>query len=314
MPLDREQMKKDYEESKSAGSGLGDFWTAQEGSNLIRFMPEWKEGVGLFYKKTYNHWYQKQPICCQHRMFGQRCYLCEKVKELRATGDVTDKKKAKDLQAQKNVYANIVDLKNKAAGVQIWRVGGFTQIMAYANDEVDYPDITDPKKGFDFKIERTGTGLDTEYVNRARKTSSPIGDMNWLKQLNDLNQFSKVEEYENQKSLYGYIFGEGPPPENQPSEIATEPDDDEFDDNPIQKDEIPKGMKLADDKVDVVKAAYCVSMDKWGWFNEEKQNCKDCTVKANCVEATKTRLAAVSQTTKTQDAEKLTQKLKDAGE
>ncbi len=101
--LDREQMRKDYEESKRGESGTGDFWTAQEGSNLIRIMPEWKEGVGLFYKKTYNHWYQRQPMTCQRKTFGQRCYLCEKVKELGATGDLTDKKKAKDIQARKNV-------------------------------------------------------------------------------------------------------------------------------------------------------------------------------------------------------------------
>lgn len=309
--LDRKQMKKDYEESKRGGSG--DFWTAKEGPNLIRFMPEWREGVGLFYKKTYNHWYLKQPMTCQRRMFGQRCYLCEKVKELRATGDITDKQKAKDLQAQKNVYTNIVDLNNKSAGVQIWRVGGFNDIMSYANDEKDYPDITDPKEGYDFKVERTGTGLETDYVNRARKTSSPIEDMDWLKQLNDLDQFSAVEEYENQKSLYGYIFGEGPPPEDQQSgtgaesETAAKIDDDDFDDNPIEKD------PGANQEAGVIKAAYCVNMDKWGWFNEEKQNCKDCTVKGNCAEATKGRLTAMNKDTKTQGAEKLTQKMKDAG-
>ncbi len=303
MPLNREQMRKDYEESKRTGSGIGDFWTAREGSNLIRFMPEWKEGVGLFYKITYNHWYQKQPICCQRRMFGQRCYFCEKVKELRTTGDVTDKKKAKDLQAQKNVYTNIVDLNDKGAGVQIWRVGGFTQVMAYANDESDYPDITDPKKGFDFKIDRTGTGLDTEYVNRARKTSSPIENMDWLKQLNDLDQFSRVEEYENQKSLYGYIFGEGSPPDDQEAGAATKVNEDEFDDgNPIEKD--PE----VDNEVGVIKAAYCVQHDKFGKYNDAREICHKCTIKKECTAA-----SMVKDEKPPQDDEKIKQPLKDAG-
>ncbi len=305
MGLNREQMKKDYEESKRAGSGTGDFWTPQEGNNLIRIMPPWKEGIGLFYMKTYNHWHQRQPMCCQRKMFGQRCYLCEKVKELGATGDLTDKKKAKDLRSQKNVYMNIVDLNDKNAGVQVWRIGGFTQIMAYANDEVDYPDITDPKKGFDFKIERTGTGLDTEYVNRARKTSSPIENMDWLKQLNDLDQFSKVEEYENQKSLYGYLFGEGSAPDSQSSKTPTEVNDDEFD-NKIEKD------PGAHEEVVSIRTAYCVQMDKWGGFDGEEPNCRECTVKGECATATRSKAEAIKAKGEDQPGEKLKKEMKDA--
>ena len=245
-------------------------------------------------------------MACQRRTFGQRCYLCEKVKELRATGDLTDKKKAKDIQAQKNVYMNIVDLKDKNTGVQVWRVGGFNQIMVYANDLKDYPDITDPKEGWDFKVDRTGTGLDTVYVNRARNRSTPIENMDWLKQLNDLDQFSRVEEYENQKSLYGYLFGEGSAPDSQSSETATEAEDDDEFDNKIEKD------TGAHEEVVSIRTAYCIQMDKWGSFDGEEPNCRECTVKGECATATRSKAEAIKATGKDQPGEKLKKEMKDA--
>ena len=121
MGLDQKKLEEAYERSKQESAGAGEFWTPKVGDNLIRFMPPWKEGVGVFFVETFHHWklLEEGPICCPRRMFGQRCYICEKVKELRASGDPVDAKKARDISAKKDVYYNIVDLNDVEKGVQI---------------------------------------------------------------------------------------------------------------------------------------------------------------------------------------------------
>jgi len=300
--LDMDQIRKDYKESKETSS-QGDFWSAKEGENLIRVMPPWKEGVRLFYMKTYHHWIQRQPICCQRKMFEQRCYICEKVQELRATKDLADTKKARDLYARKDVYLNIVDLSDKSSGVQIFRCPNkvFVGIMAYVNDEKDWGDITDPDTGYDIIVDRTGEGLDTEYPSvRARKSATPIEDKKWLKQLTDLDQFSIVEDYEDQRSLYGHLFGEGPPPEDQPAQATAKIKDDEFD-NPIEKDSGAEPVTF--------KTAWCTQFNNFGKYDEDKKECKSCTIGDKCKIATK-----VKGETTPQKAEDLKKQMKEAAE
>lgn len=304
MGLDQSKLDEAYERAKQDSAGGGEFWTPKVGDNLIRFMPPWKEGLGVFFVETFHHWKLiEEPICCPRRMFGQRCYLCEKVKELRASGDAVDNKKARDISAKKDVYYNIVDLNEPGKGVQIYRSGGgvFTDILIYAKDTAEYPDITDPDKGFNFKIIRTGEGLDTKYTIMAARKPSAIKDKGWLKQLNDLDERVTIQDYEAQKSLYGHLFGEGPAPEGFKDQGEAETED-EFEEHSIEKALVP------DDEVGTIKAAYCVQFAKFGQYNEDKKLCQSCTIKDQCAAATKGKGEEP-----TQDIKGLKQTLKDAG-
>jgi len=215
-----------YEELKKMGQG-GNFWKPQEGENIVRFLPAYKEGAP-FYLETMLHFGlgsdNSQTVTC-NQFYGQPCYICEVVAKLRESEDPEDLKRARDMAPRRRIFYNIIDLKNPQDGVKVF-VSGITifkQLLSYIYDS-DWGDITDPQHGYDIVIERTGTGLDTDYNVKARRSPSPIENEEWLDQLVNLDQFVNQLSYEEQKALVSFPESE----EEEENEEIEETKDEEI--------------------------------------------------------------------------------------
>lgn len=164
---------EDIERRKSRGT----FWTPVVGKNVVRILPTWTTGKP-FYLKVYGHWMrtQKMSVPCLNKMKGEKCFLCEKMEEIRATHD---RKKAAGYAPGVRYLMQLVDRKDPEAGVQIFNTGAsvFNSIIALLSDAEDWgPKILDLEKGHDIVIERIGEDLDTKYPSvRCRKDSSAAG-------------------------------------------------------------------------------------------------------------------------------------------
>lgn len=113
---------------------------------------------------------------------GEPCALLEKYNELKSSKDEEDKQIAKGLVPRNKTVLPIVmyedekgkniDEKNARRLLQV--TGGVLQeIIDLYLDEDEGGDMTDPKKGYDLKITRTGKGMkDTKYSVRACKPTA----------------------------------------------------------------------------------------------------------------------------------------------
>lgn len=181
------------------------YWTPKEGRNNIRILSPYSE-AGVWYLEVPLHYkIGGKTIVCPNRLPKKgRCYVCEKVKEFRNDKSEELQKLANDLRPKMKVYYNIVDLDHPEAGVQVYGSGVsvFKDLLYYDLDE-EWGNITDPDNGYDVILTREGKGLSTQYQIKLKKNSSPIENVVWLDQLNDLDFFaSTVLSYDEIKDLY----------------------------------------------------------------------------------------------------------------
>jgi len=195
---DLKKVKERYDQIST-----GQFWTPKEGVNLIRILPPYGES-GYFFREVDMHFgvgKNGESFVCT-RAEGGRCYACDKLEELRASEDPEKVNLARKFVPRHRVLYNIVDLNEPSKGVRIFSSGVsiFKDILSYFADP-DWGDITDPEKGYDIKIIREGTGLETSYRVQARKNPTPIADPEWLTQLYDLDSVVQLLPYEKQQEI-----------------------------------------------------------------------------------------------------------------
>jgi hypothetical protein len=104
--------------------------------------------------------------------FGEECAIYNKWKKLKDSSDDGDKELAGKLKPKRKYLIPVVKMTDtksstpdERTGVRLLQVaqGVYQQMIDYALDS-EHGDFTDPEKGYDFKITRTGkTQFDTEY-------------------------------------------------------------------------------------------------------------------------------------------------------
>jgi len=197
----------------------GQFWSPKEGTNEIRILPPYGES-GYFFREVDMHFgvgQRNESFVCT-RAEGGKCYACDKLEELRSSEDPKKVNLARKFVPRHRVLYNIVDLAEPSKGVRIFSSGVsiFKDILSYFADP-DWGDLTDPEEGYNLKIIREGTGLDTSYRVQARKNPSPIADPEWLSQLHDLDSVVQLLPYERQQEIV-----EGTVPAEEIEEIEEE--------------------------------------------------------------------------------------------
>jgi len=272
----------DFHSSLSSG-----FYKPKVGKNIIRIMPAYSE-EGLFYKRVWVHFNvgpESQIVTCL-RMFKKRCFICEQVAKLRMSEDEDDRELANRMKGRPRYLLNIVDLKDLESGVQKFSapMSVWNNIEMWVNDK-DWGDITDPQKGYDIILNRSGRGLGTKYTVQIRKEPTPLPDMSLLEQLNDLDEAVPVYSYEEQKEIYYGTpdFDEGEESKEQEEtsdEIEEEIEDDE-----------PKTVtfKVGEDIGNDVEP----SCPDFGNFNS-REECKSCPLAQDCMQATIEKLKDTS--------------------
>lgn len=210
MNADRIQKKID-EMKKRKESRKKDFWFPKPGPNEIRVLPNWTLDMEAdFYYETQYHKNlgsgQDKSVICPIAEGLEECPICEAIKGLYKTKDKEDAAFAKSIRAQTRVYWNIVDLKDKEKGVQVWFTGSdvLEQVLEYmANPK--YGDVTDPIKGRNLTLKFT-EGKDTksgynEYMVQPDPDRTPLDDAEWLSQMIDLKSFIKMTSIEDMEAI-----------------------------------------------------------------------------------------------------------------
>ena len=202
----RDKLKK-----TDMASGGGGFWSAPVGKSVIRILPEVGD-MEAFFQPVGRHNLtadgKKMIYCPEFTSEGELpCPVCELVDELYKAGDVASKKLAKQLGRRRSFWMNIIIRGSEGKGPQIFTPG--VQVMgelAAIIEDPDYGLIYDPDTGFDITVERTGTGLETEYSVRARRNPSPLSSESseiedWLSKARDVSYVELTDDPEEDKDV-----------------------------------------------------------------------------------------------------------------
>jgi hypothetical protein len=193
------------------GAGGAGYWSAKEGKNTIRILPEVGD-MEYFFQLVGRHYFpDKRDAYCPKFTSGEQkdCPICELVDELYKAGDKASKNLAHDIGIRRSYWMNVIVRGDEDAGVKIFTPGTqiFNQIVNMINDP-DYGDIFDVDKGLDIVIDRKGKGLDTKYQVLAKRNSTPLSDDSdkideWLEAAKDLAYVEVSEDPEEDRELQG---------------------------------------------------------------------------------------------------------------
>lgn len=194
----------------------GEFLKLAVGKNVVRFLPP-TGGAKTCFVVVHEHYIDvpgaKGPVvsACPRMMAKQPCVVCSRCAELNASGNPADRDASYRMRAQKRIYSNVIDRKRPEMGPVVLGYGKqiFDQLMGILEDEDAGGDFTNPTEGgCDIVIERVGTSKDdTKYTVRCSRKNSPLGDMAWIAQQQDI--LAKVGSAKATEDLQKYLRGEG---------------------------------------------------------------------------------------------------------
>jgi hypothetical protein len=185
MAKTKEDYKKILEKLKEGGGNSRtkfDYLELQDSKNVVRVLPG-HPNMDAFYVEKHQHQKGSGPtymsvICLNHGdPRADECLIdSEDLEELRTSSNKDDKKKYSDWRAKPRYFLNVIDrsddtVKTLACGPQI-----LTGILGYITDDEEYGDILDPQEGRDLIIEKSGTGMDTNYEVKAKVKTSALFD------------------------------------------------------------------------------------------------------------------------------------------
>lgn len=213
MAIDLNALRKKHEEMMKKGSGGGadfikNFYQIKDGTNTVRILPPKAEGKE-FYAETKIHRIpmengQTKNVHCR-KVHGENCPLCDLYYALWKTGKKEDEALARVIKPRERYYLNILD--RETSDVKILSIGQilYKKIVAAMIDP-DFGDITDPEKGYDFKIVKTMEGQWPKYDQSSpRPKPSVLGTKaevaKIMDTLHDIHALVKKEEYDEVKRI-----------------------------------------------------------------------------------------------------------------
>ena len=177
-----EKMKAGYS-SKSSQTDSDFFKPELNNSYQIRVLPP-ATGDDPF-REVYFHYNVGARITCPRRNYGKNCPVCDFAtllwEEQKETGDVATASLAKDLFAKPRYFTNLIvrgengdDSEPKSYTYSPKVQQDFLEIIA----DVDYGDITDPKKGYDITLSVSKSPKDrySSTTLKPRKNPSPLSE------------------------------------------------------------------------------------------------------------------------------------------
>jgi hypothetical protein len=192
------------------GGGKG-FWSPKEGKQTIRILPPVGE-MTFFFQSVGRHFFpgKRYVVCPSFTTDNQReCPVCEVVKAL-YQGGKPEKSLAEQMGKRRSFWMNVVVRgRDGDEGPFIYTPGSmvFDPLIQLINDP-DYGDITDIDEGHDITIERSGSGLKTEYGVIPRPKKTPLSDdpdeiESWLEKAKDLSWVEAPDDKEDDKEVIG---------------------------------------------------------------------------------------------------------------
>ena len=164
----------------------------------------------LFYKQFGSHWYNGQNIKCPKLTFNKPCPICEAAKELRDSGDEESIEAAKEFAAKKRVWVNVVEVAadGTLGNPKVFEFGPKLRdnILSWCVDD-DYDDLSDPEKGYTFRVIKTKKdGFPNYDQSKPVKNSSSIkGEIvDLLERSMDIHEFidKSVKSYDEINAIF----------------------------------------------------------------------------------------------------------------
>lgn len=172
MAKDRTDMLKRLQEKVQTMNLGGDFWKPSEGMTTIRILPP-VGNMEYFFMENGRH-YDQKVSCPQIVTDGEdECPVCEVWQSLLNAGERDNAKKFRPGRA---FHMNIIVRKEASAGVRVFTPGVtvFGLIWNLIKDP-DYGLVYDVDEGFDLKLTREGTGIETKYSILPSPKTSALG-------------------------------------------------------------------------------------------------------------------------------------------
>lgn len=177
-------IKAKQEDLKKSGSyDSADFDKLEAGNNVRRILPP-KGDKDVFWSEGYVHFglgeSGKDVVTCPTTFDKDAtCPVCEYIETLKKSKNAEDKKLAENIRKTKRTYIAVINRDDDEEKVKVLPVGKtILQPIINLICDPDYGDITDVKDGIDITINKSGTGMKTEYsVTPKRKSSKAMEDL-----------------------------------------------------------------------------------------------------------------------------------------
>lgn len=176
--------------------GEGKWWKPKLGKNTIRVLPE-GDYPEFYYHSILHYGFKDEEggrayPCLS--AFNKPCPVCKLISKISMEQDPDVQAVASRLKPRHSFLMNIIDRSNPDKGVLVYSApkGVMNEIITYLTD-TEYGDITNVEEGYDFKIDRTGEGLQTRYSVRISARPSPLNVDDWEENLNDLKNLAYRE-------------------------------------------------------------------------------------------------------------------------
>lgn len=185
------------------------YYTWKENRNVLRFLPPWKDADD-FTRIFGKHWNLgpegKTMVYCPRICFDKPCPICDNIEAMwkRKPDDAT-KEWLKKVSSAPRFYANVIDMADLSAGVQVAELPKSVLMELYAimtDRDVVIGDITDLETGREIIIDKVGKGLSTRYTVRAKLTPTPVPIPITVEELPNLDLLVRNETYENLKLVW----------------------------------------------------------------------------------------------------------------
>ena len=173
--LQRKKGSRTESDDKADSNGVK-WYHPKDGANVVRFLPPVGQ-ADLFVIEFFEHYKvgpSKKTLICL-KSIGEKCPMCAAVKELYDSGSEEDKALAKEIRAKHRYRANVIDINNAEAGVQVYEFGEkiFEALVAMMQDP-EIGDITDEKTGRAVTLTKQGVGRDTTYTVAPKINPMPL--------------------------------------------------------------------------------------------------------------------------------------------
>ena len=177
------------------------WWSIPVGSSMIRILPPW-DPSGRVALQVYTHnikftdqGYTKYNWTCVNHTFGKPCAICEGLAKLKAEGINTDAYEPNRRVFYFNALVMLSASSDVPAGTHVLMRGPkalYDFIVSLIMDPNIACDITDINQGMNILVERSGSGLQTNYnfkVDPLGKTAIP---KNFLEPISELYNLDEI--------------------------------------------------------------------------------------------------------------------------
>ena len=230
-------------------------WVPKPGDQVFRVLPPTWDDAEHYAIDAWIHSSvgpDNQSYLCLEKMKGERCPVCEAIKDATRRGD-GDEEWVGSVKPYRRVLAWIIVRGEEKEGPQLypmpWTMDRDLTKHMIDKTTGDILEVDDPEDGYDCEFEREGTGMKTKYVAIAvARRSSPLSDdedeaQEWLEFVmqNPLPDVLNYYSYDHIEKVFGAA---------EPAPVDDDDDDDDDDDGPPVRTRKRRGRDDDEDEDD----------------------------------------------------------------